>query len=308
MSTKPKAGNGEGSIRRDKNGRYVVELSIGRRPDGTRRRIRRTAPTLAEAKKLRTTLLAQQQSGTLVEHSAYTLRSFGLMWSREIKTQTVRATTAADYEYRLRQYVFPYLGSVRLVDLTPQHVQRWMNSLVDAKRSPNTINGARRILYGLCKYAERQGLIGRNPVAATDPIHRRNGTTQVREPWTREETAKVLKAAVDNDDLDCFLHLMLHCGLRPGEALALRWSDIDEERHQLWVRGTLKQARHILPDGTGIVRLQRNAPKTKHSERPLAISETVASALERQRIRQQQMQETLDSLWQRVPGEDYIIT
>lgn len=305
---KPKAGNGEGSIRKGKTGNYIVEISLGRRPDGTRRRTRRTAPTLEGAKKLRVELLGKQQRGQLTEQRLDTVSTYGLFWTREVKANTIRPTTASDYEDRLRRYVMPYLGNVRMVDLTPMHVQRWLNALLVDGKSPNTVNGARRVLFGLCKYAERQGVIPRNPVAATDPVRKDPNKTQVCPPWTLEETCKVLEHAIGNDRLDCFLHLMLHLGLRPGEALGLRWQDIDELQQTISITGTLKEARAILPNGRGIVRLQRNQPKTKESARTIGMDEALVAALERQRQVQETQRVAAGDAWIAMVDADYVIT
>ena len=80
----------------------------------------------------------------------------------------------------------------------------------------------------------------------------------MREPWNQEEINQVLRAVVANSKLDCFLHLMMHTGMRHGEVLGLRWQDIDGAGSALSVTGTLKQARRITPSGQGVVRMERN--------------------------------------------------
>lgn len=304
-----KARNGDGSIRRAKDGKtYIVEISVGYRPDGSRRRTRRTARTLEQAKKLRIELLRQQQQGLLTEQRIDTVNTYGLWWAGQVKPDLIRPTTATDYEDRLRRYVLPYLGNVRMVDLTPQHVQKWIHRLRADGKSPSTVNGARRVLFGLCKHAERQGVIARNPVAATDPVRKDPNMTQVRQPWTFEETRKVLEQAVGEPRLDCFLHLMLHLGLRPGEALGLRWQDIDEVQQTISITGTLKEARAILPDGRGIVRQHRNQPKTKHSARTIAMDDALIAALQRQRLVQIAQRAEAGDRWVTDVDADYVIT
>jgi integrase len=288
--SKRKAANGEGSIRqgRRKNGSPVwfVELSLGYGPNGKRRRTRRTAKSYAEAKKLRIKLLNDQQQGLVTERHLDTVRSFGTWWVREVKPQSIRPSTAADYEDRLNRYVFPTLGAVRLVDLTPRHVQGLLNKLNDEGFSASTINGARRVLSGLCKHATRVGVLPYNPVQATDPVNTSNQRTQVRQSWTEEEAQKVLDHAIDEPDLDLFLHLMLWLGLRPGEALGVRWEDVDDGNRKLHITGTLKSERRITTSQKGSVRLTRNAPKTKASMRSLHLGPEVHAALARQRTRQ----------------------
>jgi len=285
-----KARNGEGSIFTVKgsNGqtKWVVEVSLGYGPDGKRRRTRRQFNTQKEAVEARLRLGKENFDGTLTTISGETVRTYGLAWVRGPKAMQVRPTTAADYEARLVREVFPILGGVRMIDLKPAHIDQWMAKLKQSGRSAATINGARTLLNGICKHAYRQGTIPTNPVSATDPVKRQKGDpTQVKEPWTQEETWKVLGAAWD-DELDTFLHLMIHTGMRPGEALGLRWEDVDTPSQRLSVTGTLKEARLLTPSGEGVVRLIRNEPKTAASRRILPISEALAESLERQHMRQ----------------------
>lgn len=305
-----KARNNEGSIfqitRKGGSKAWCVEVSIGKKIDGSRRRTRRVVETLAEAKRVRVQLLKSQQEGRLTEVRNETVTTFGLYWVQTVKPQHIRATTASDYEYRLRQYVFPYLGSVRMVDLTTGHIVKWMNDLKKNGSSSNTVNGARRVLAGLCKYAARTGSIPFNPVTATDPIRRQvNEPTQVGTPWTLDEMTKVLEQVQTNPNLDCFLHLMLHTGMRPGEVFGLRWEDYDREKKILKVTGTLKQSRLITPDGTGVVRLKRNEPKTASSRRAIAITDALGEALIRQEMYQSVARMNAENHWQ---DSGYVIT
>ena len=305
-----KARNNEGSIfkKNRKSGAsvYVVEISLGKKANGKRRRTQKTFKTLEAAKKGRVEMLKAQQEGRLTEIRNDTIYTYGLWWVREVKPQHIRDTTAADYEDRLRRYIFPYLGNVRMVDLKTEHIVNWMNELRRSGKSANTINGARRVLTGLCKYAARTSVIPFNPVLATDSIRRQAGEkSQVCKPWDQDEMNQVLKAAVLNPSLDCFLHLMMHTGMRPGEVLGLRWQDVDIHSSTLFVSGTLKQARRITPSGQGVVRIERNEPKTLSSRRPITISTELHQALERQKMYQSLAKITNEENW---VESGYVIT
>ena len=307
---KAKARNNEGSIfkktLKDGTVMHIVVISLGIKANGKRRRTQRTFKTLAEAKRGRVQMLKAQQEGRLTEVRNDTVYTYGLWWTREVKPQHIRETTAADYEDRLRRYVFPLLGHVRIVDLKTEHIISWMNELKRSGKSTNTINGARRILTGMCKYAARTSVIPFNPVLATDSMRRQVGEkSQVHEPWNQEEMSKVLRAVVTNSKLDCFLHLMMHTGMRPGEVLGLRWQDIDDATSLLSVTGTLKQARRITPGGQGVVRMERNEPKTLASRRPITISPELGQALDRQKMYESLARITAGQNW---VESGYVIT
>ena len=307
---KAKARNNEGSIfkktLKDGTVMHIVVISLGIKANGKRRRTQRTFKTLAEAKRGRVQMLKAQQEGRLTEVRNDTVYTYGLWWTREVKPQHIRETTAADYEDRLRRYVFPLLGHVRMVDLKTEHIISWMNELKRSGKSTNTINGARRILTGMCKYAARTSVIPFNQVLATDSMRRQVGEkSQVHEPWNQEEMSKVLRAVVTNSKLDCFLHLMMHTVMRPGEVLGLRWQDIDDATSLLSVTGTLKQARRITPGGQGVVRMERNEPKTLASRRPITSSPELGQALDRQKMYESLARITAGQNW---VESGYVIT
>lgn len=299
-----KRANGEGSIypRKNRHGKthFVVSVSMGYDQRGKRRRTVRTAKTKRDALALRTKLISDLQKGQLSVISNETVRSFGTKWITDYKSLHVRPSTASDYLARLERDVCPHLGSVRLVDLRPQQVETWMRKLKDEGKRSSTINGARRVLYQMCKHATRVGVITSNPVLATDPIRKQKSEeTQVQEPWSRSETHHALEAARLGEDrnIDIFLHLMLHTGLRPGEALGLQWSDVDMHNRTLVVTGTLREVRNLLADGTGQVRLVRNDPKTAASRRMLPIADALHAALVRHQMYLEVLQNTTSPDW-----------
>ena len=287
---KQKAANGQGSVfkGKTKNGKEIwfVEASVGFDRNGRRKRTRRTCHSKTEALQLLNTLNAQRQQGLLNVITADTVRTFGEKWI-ESKEGRIRATTGSDYLSRLYTYIAPQIGHIKIIDLKPQHVQAWMTQLRNQGMSVRTINGARQVVLAICKHAMRQGLIHMNPVALVDPYSRsQNHPTQVQEPWCLEEVSEVLDACWGEDKLECFLFLMIHTGMRPGEALAIRWEDIDLEKSQINITGTLKEHRMVSPDGKGVVELIRNEPKTKSSQRTLPITQALQDVLVRQEMRQ----------------------
>lgn len=93
--------------------------------------------------------------------------------------------------------------------------------------------------------------------------------------------------------------------MRPGEVLGLRWKDIDGAGSSLSVTGTLKQARRITPSGEGVVRMERNEPKTFASRRPITISQELSQALDRQKMYESLARITAGQNW---AESGYVIT
>jgi integrase len=297
-----KARNGDGSLRQGQRGKWIVEISISSGPDGKRKRTRRTFNDKDTAKKALRKMVAERDNGLLTVVHNDTVLSFGLHVIRDVKALHVRPGTASDYEDRLRSQIAPYLGKIKIVDLAPEHVERWLSALRNSGKSARTINGARQVLLAICKHALRKRLIPFNPVDLTSSVRiQHDDPTQVREPWSREEANKVMTAArgrLDQSELGIFLCLMLYLGIRPGEALGLRWCDIEEDGQHLWINGTLKNERRFLPDGSAASRLVMVDPKTKASRRRLKIEESLATALMSERRRQGRLQAAARGDWQ----------
>jgi len=283
-----KARNGDGALWNDpKTKKWIVEISLRTGPSGKRRRTRRTYDTKTMAKEARRRLLADRDAGLLTEIRNDTVEVYGLKWIRDVKALQVRPGTASDYEYRLRHEINPYLGKIKVTELSTPAVEKWLATLRRSGKSAATVNGARQVLLAMCKHALRNRIIPFNPVEPTAPTRRqKEDPTQVKEPWSREEISLVLSRASSEDSLDVFLHLMLHLGLRSGEALGLRWCDVDQDLGYLWINGTLKAERRILPSGQGIVRPVIVDPKTAASRRRLPVSGALEAAFDRQRMRQ----------------------
>jgi len=281
---------------------YKVEEPTGYNLNGTRKKTRRTAKTMAEARALQRKLISDVDAQRLAPAREETLHDYAMWWLKNVKANQVRYSTASDYEDRLRRWVLPHLGRLKLSAIDSRTIEAWMQDLAKRKFSTRTINGARTVLNGVLKHAYIAGLLSRNPVAATSP-HRisRDAPTQVREPWSHEECLRALTVA-KGTEFDLFLNIALTIGLRRGEILGLRWTDIDINAGTISVRQTLKEEKRFTASGKANVTLVTDKPKTRASERTLKIGLNVLSAIQRHReyvngIRQAAGHTWTDSHW-----------
>ena len=119
--------------------------------------------------------------------------------------------------------------------------------------------------------AERRGYVARNVVALTDAP-----AVKVDErPVLTPEQAKQLFDALHDDRLLPLYLVTIHTGLRQGELLALRWSDVDLEAGTLTVTGTLDRKMR-----------QRTDPKTDKSRRNVPLTPQAMEALQVHQVRQ----------------------
>jgi integrase len=285
-NSRQKSMYGDGSIWEEtlSNGNKVwkVEVVIGTNSNGKTQKTRRTAKSRSEAVKLRRELNALKSQRTLTLKTTQMFGDFALDWVRTFKALTIKAATAADYEYRVRQYINPYIGNRLLEEITPHDIQRWATSLLDAGLSSKTVNGARRILYGIFRHAERQGMITHNPVESTTSLRPREGErTTLRAPWSREEALAALEAARKSPEMDLFIHLALYCGLRHGEILGMTWDSVDLAAATISVRTSLRSYIQFTTEDVPVRVVKLTSPKTAGSIRSFTIGQELAIAFER---------------------------
>ena len=210
---------------------------LGKRPDGRRNEPRATfrgskAECARLAQEWYEELLVTPEKD-LLGRQEQTLKTYLETWLAS-KKATVKLTTWKRYDSLIRTSIEPALGSVRLCDLSKQHITTYIAQCYeesstrrkDAKVSNKTIRNRLGVLRSALARAQRDGLIASNPV---DELDRDERPKKVRPQLVvmREEDAAVLLDAVEGTDIDTLVWTALHTGARLGELLALRWRDID---------------------------------------------------------------------------------
>ena len=266
-------GQGEGSIYQRADGRWVGSVTIGYE-DGKQKRKSFYGKTRKEVKEKLTTAVADQQRGLPVAFDErLTLGAFLDEWLEHSVKPSVRPSTYKSYSGLVRLHLKPVLGHHRLTKLEPQHVQRFMNRKLKSGLSPRTVDYCRAVLRRALNQALRWGHVPRNVATLVDPPRAKRPEIQ---PLTPDE-AKALLDAVAGDRLEALYAVALAVGLRKGEALGLRWDDVDLEAGTLSVRKQLQRV-----DG----KLQLVDLKTDRSRRTITLPSISVDALRRHRVRQ----------------------
>jgi integrase len=267
--------NNEGSIHFwTKRGLWRGYVSVG---GGRRKYV--YGKTREEAREKLKAALRAQSDGTLVVGPRHTLNQYLAVWLRDTVQPTVRPWTYKGYEVLVRVHIAPELGNVVLDKLTPQHVQALMNRKLEAGMAPKTVQYMRGVLRTALEQALRWGLVSRNVAALVDGPRVERSTHSVLDA----EMARVLVEAAPSDRLGALYVVTLALGLRQGEALGLRWEDVDFE-------GGLLHVRHQLQRVSGSAELV--PPKTARSRRTLPMPALVAEALRAHEGRQAEERES----------------
>jgi len=198
-------------------------------------------------------------------------------------TETIRPTTLASYTTHAKRHIIPKLGKTPLRKLTGAQINGLYAMLrQDGKvcgsggLSPNSVRRVHATLHRALRDAVRWGYLGRNPVDSADPPKIGSDQRGEMKTWSAKELKKFLDAT-KGSTLYPLWHTMALTGLRRGEALALRWEDIDLKNGRISVR------RSHVPLGMKVIVAQ---PKTRRGTRVVSIDPGTVAVLKK-RLRQQ---------------------
>ena len=269
---------GRGSIIEKGEGKWLVRVFVGRDDSGKRRyRSKAVQGGKRAARKALTALLAEKDAGRLplVRPSA-TVDEWLDVWLETVARPSVRERTFWDYEADLRRYARPHLGGGRLDRLTPADVRRWLVRLREQGLGARTIKRAHATLRAALEEAVSDGLLRDNPARAR-LVRKALPSVEPSEPATLGEAdIEPFVDACTSDPLGALYMLMGFGGLRPSEALAVRWADLN---------GDTVSIRRVAVDKPGRP-LHYAPPKTAKSRRAVVLPEVVVHELAAHRKRQ----------------------
>jgi integrase len=274
-----KRGNDEGTVYQRQDGRWVAAVR-----DVNGRRVYRYARTRAEAAAKLTLALKATADGIALPSEQQTVAEFLTAWLEESARRTLRPSTFRSYRQIVRDHILPEIGNVRLARLSPQQVQRLINHRLESGLSPQSVLYVRGVLRRALNEALRWGLVARNVAALVQPPRvRRYEIT----PLDAEQAQRLL-TAIRGDRLEALFSVALAVGLRQGEALGLRWDDVDLDTGVLRVRHALQAV-----DG----QLVLVDPKTSRSRRSIQLPSLAVDALREHRIRQSAERARVGEAW-----------
>ncbi|OLZ62945.1 site-specific integrase [Streptomyces sp. IMTB 2501] len=224
-------------------------------PDGTRARKFAYGKTWAECDAKRRELLDKVDQGVPVPTKSAKLSEWLPYWLDNVIKPRRKLSTFDKYEAHVRLYLVPLLGTKRLESLGVADVRRFLVRL-EKDTTAATAKEAHRVLRSALSSACREELITRNVAKLVEPP--RTDTPELH-PWSLDETLDFL-AASRKDPLYAAFVLAIAMGLRRGEIVGLRWSDVDLDNRVLYVRHQVQRRRGILYDDDPKSRRRRAVP------------------------------------------------
>lgn len=220
------------SVTRLANQRYRIEIDRGRSDDGRRLRYYETVRGPKREAEARERELRRLLDGGLDRTPMHlTLQEWLARWLSDYVEPSVSPRTLATY--RQSAAIFRAgIGAVRLHDLRPDHIQRVLATYVAGGHATRTAQKHLIVLRGALRRAVRSGLIVSNPADAVATPRAPRREMQIADNAT---LARLLEGCAD-DDFRRLIYFAVQTGLRAGEILGLRWTDVDWERAQLKVQ------------------------------------------------------------------------
>lgn len=256
-----------GQIVESSKGVWVVRVFQGRDAAGKRKYINRTVRgTKKDAQLVLNQMLTEKDLGTLVRPTRKSFGQHAEQWMETVVKGRVRNRTQIDYQSILDRYILPTFGATPISQIAGEDIQRLYSELQSKGLSAQTIRHIHAVLRNAMHQAVRWRITAGNPCDLVDLPQARK--TEMR-ALSAKQANEFLKAVAQFAHHE-FFTLLLTTGMRPGEALALRWCDVDLRA------GTVTITRALSGRGKDY---RFEEPKTPKSRRRVRLPKSVTSLL-----------------------------
>ena len=291
--------NGEGNIRKRKDGRWEGRYTVGHDPETGKAIIKNVlGKTQAEVKEKLKKAIEENVGIDYGKAKTYTVGTWLEVWMENYARVRLRPSTFKTSQGFLKNHIKPQIGSIPLADLTSLDLQRFYKHLLDGGRvdrieakkkpkglAPKTVRNIHQMIGSAYNLAMEQKLVTRNPTqgCALPKVEHKEMKT-----LTADQLSAFFQEARDSGVYELY-YLDLATGLRRGELLGLKWPDIRFENSTICIDHTLL----YLPNKG----LFEDDTKTTGSRRVIKAPQSAMLALQAYQAWQTRQRMQLGSAW-----------
>jgi integrase len=272
-----------GHVRRRGARSWELKFDAGADPVTGKRRIRYQSfkGTKREAELELARLISANAAGEGVDPSKATVAEFIERWDRDWASINVGAKTLERYRQIVKLNVIPHIGTMRVQKIRPVHLNELYAKLQRSgghegrPLSARSVGHVHRLLHRALGHAATWGVVAQNVAAVVSPPPVPDTEITI---LTEDQIGATLHH-LQGRTLRPIVSFLLGTGARRGEALALRWKDVDLDKGVVHIARSLEQTK---------AGLRFKAPKTKNGRRNVSISPWLIAELRAQRTRQQE--------------------
>ena len=289
-----KNGNGEGSIYKDKNGRWRGAITLYCE-NGTPKRKYVSGRTKREVSEKFKSLMSDIKYGGYTEPTKLTLYEWLSTWYDMYCRDNLKPSTLINYETFIEKHIKPTIGNVKISELNPLMLQRFYQEKYRSGKldgtgglSPKTMHNLHTMIHCGLDKAYKLGYVNRN---VSDLVSLPKMVKQERRFFTVEEQ-KELQKCLPNERIGMAVLLDLYTGMRAGELLGLPWENVHIDLNGdsfIKVTQTLSRIKNPYKNSPQKTILYFGTPKTSYSIRTIPLLPEIAEKLAHHREEQERL-------------------
>ncbi len=256
-------------ISQRKDGLYTARF-VSKRSGKT---VQKYFPKLQECRKWYADAKFEDEHGGIDASGDMTVNAWFKYWIENIKGDSIRPNTTRNYRERYENNIKNCIGSMMLSEVKPMHCQNVLNQMKDTYKT-STIYQTRITLYCMFGDAVENDVILKNPVTKAVKYNIGKEPKKVR-ALSLDEQKRFLEAAKNCSNYSQYAFI-LQTGLRMGELIGLKWSDIDFRKRVVHIQRSMEYRYSV-----GEWRI--GEPKSKAGYRDVPLTEEAIAILENQR-------------------------
>lgn len=294
-----KRDNGTGTIYQRTNGNWVGKIYLGRDETGKEKFKYLSGKTEGEVKRK---IREYNQSGTRIEVKKISLQDYLYNWLKTFKKGTIKESSYDTLEKTIQNQIVPYIGLIHLHQITSGDIQGLLNDLKEKGYSYSTVKKAHDCLNNMFEHATIADDVAKNPMLLVNMLAKSEFEKKEIRYFTEVECALIIEETSRQYSTGKLVYqyadvyvLMLHTGIRLGEAIGLKKTDWDKDGNTLHIQRNIQSISKRDNNGNRVKgkQLVSNTTKTYSGDRILPLNKAATEALER--------------LCKQHPNSDYIV-